>query len=174
MGTSCIILAQYHNQEIGTNAIHWLHADFTVLHAPVYVHSIIWCADSCDQHHSEDAEQSHRRDPSGCLCTATAPSFPPWHPSSLETTHLFSVSVFWSFKNVIQMESYSLNSLRLAFFMQHDSLEILPSVGGGCGECDHQLTCGLELGNWRLLPACLLLGMFVLPTVPTLGAASWM
>ena len=37
-------------------------------------------------------------------------------------------------------------------------------------ECDHQLTHKLDLSNQRLLTPFLFLGMYILPTVPTVGA----
>ena len=38
--------------------------------------------------------------------------------------------------------------------------------------CDHQLTRKLDPGNQRLLIPSPVLGMYVLPTIPTLGAVS--
>lgn len=45
------------------------------------------------------------------------------------------------------------------------------SVGEGHQE---DVTCELSLGNWRLLSPSLLLRMYILPTVPIVGAIARM
>lgn len=35
---------------------------------------------------------------------------------------------------------------------------------------DCQLTCKLDLGNWKLLTPSPILGLYILPTVPKVGA----
>ena len=128
MVTSSKTMVPYHNEEIDIGTGHWTYLA-PVLIVLVYVYlslySIIMhlCIHQPSQH---TKWFRHHKGPSCCL-SISAPTSPWQHTPSL-TPNLFFPSNILSFYMLHKKNHTVCNLLRLAFFTQHNSLEIHPVV----------------------------------------------